>query len=166
MMLPHTYLFRQNLYNDKALQRSQQVDHVKVHFITFIMQAYTRRTRDILARFFENLIECEYELERLRQELAASGLSLIDMFNDIDHDRDSLLSEEDIRLYMNRYGIFTGVSDLKLFVQKIDKNNNGSISLDEFMQWLTPILPQLKLHEKASSNYSLYGLYTLSLIHI
>ena len=96
-------------------------------------------TRDLLKRFLRGFVECEVSIELVRQRiLNKSSLKLDTVFGVIDRDDKGYLTQDDLRSFLKNTNTYPSEKCLKLFFQRLDKNEDSVISYDEFVTGLMP----------------------------
>lgn len=64
---------------------------------------------------------------------------LRDAFELFDEDKDGELTAEEIQKIMNLHGIFPTEEELTEMIEKVDRNSNGTIDYEEFLQMMLGI---------------------------
>jgi len=94
-------------------------------------------------RQFKNIIllhlETEAVVEALRQKLAREeDFNFKEAFERIDYDGDGFLGVLEIRVAMDREGVFVTEKDAQYLVNRFDKDDDLKVSYVEFVQEMTP----------------------------
>lgn len=96
-------------------------------------------TRDMLKRFIRGFVECEVSIELVRQRIInKSGIKLDMAFNVLDKEDKGYVTLDDIRSFLKATNMYPSEKCLKLFYQRLDKDEDSVVSYDEFVTGLSP----------------------------
>ena len=67
-----------------------------------------------------------------------------EIFNYLDKDDEGYLKCEDFQKALNKYGIYTTKNELNSLVKRYDRDEDGRVSLKEFLNEINPKSPEKK----------------------
>ena len=104
---------------------------------------FSEETNYRLGKLLKIHLESEGFCENLRQGITSKpGFSIYDTFKQLDHDQKGFITEKDFQLALDPHSELLTPTDLKTLVLRYDLNNDGKISYSEFLEEITPKLPQ------------------------
>jgi hypothetical protein len=96
-------------------------------------------SKTLLITFFKNLIESESELETLKKKLtSASDFSAYELFYRIKKQFLNTGDKEELFQFLYDYKIVSKISEVDLIFERFDKDKDGKISYNEFLQEIIP----------------------------
>mmetsp|Transcript_31612 Transcript_31612/g.28759 ORF Transcript_31612/g.28759 Transcript_31612/m.28759 type:complete len:573 (-) Transcript_31612:843-2561(-) len=105
-------------------------------------EALPYETEWALARELDREINYIRKIELLKEDLVARyDFSNIEAFKLIDSERAGVIDFDNFYLFMKRNGIFVSESDYLSLLRRTDRDDDGRISYEEFVESLTPINP-------------------------
>jgi len=97
-------------------------------------------TRELLKRFLRGFVECEVSIELVRQRIInKTSIKLNAAFNAIDKQDKGYVTLDDVRFFLRETNTYPSDKCLRLFWQRLDKNEDGVVSYDEFITGLSPL---------------------------
>jgi len=85
-------------------------------------------------------VECEVSVELVRQRIINKNSIKLDMaFTHVAKEDKGYCTIEDIRSFLKQTNLYPSDKGTKLFFQRLDKNEDGVISYDEFITGLSPL---------------------------
>mmetsp|Transcript_17367 Transcript_17367/g.31340 ORF Transcript_17367/g.31340 Transcript_17367/m.31340 type:complete len:526 (-) Transcript_17367:5392-6969(-) len=103
---------------------------------------FSEMTVQLIGRVLRLHLDEEAKIEKKRQELyRGSRVNLHKVFSDIDSNRDSYLTTEELKQVLSANRIEASELDLKSLVQRYDSDKDGRVSYIEFVQEVTPKSP-------------------------
>ena len=104
--------------------------------------------------FFKRIIEYEYQLEKLKQELYfRPDFNIFDLFNFIDRENKGYLTNIDLENGFSEMNIEISGKGNRLFFKKFDKANFLKLKFIDFSKAFIPILMNSQaLNERRSIN--------------
>ena len=102
-------------------------------------KGFSQETKEKIISVFNTIIEGENSNDKIRNELnLIPGFNSFDLFNLIKKNFCTGIYKEDIIDFMEKNGKFLQPFETKLLIDKLDKDNDGIISYNEFMIELMP----------------------------
>jgi hypothetical protein len=96
-------------------------------------------SKTLLITFFKNLIESESELETMKKKLtSASDFSAYELFYRIKKQFLNTGDKEELFQFLYDYKIVSKISEVDLIFERFDKDKDGKISYNEFLQEIIP----------------------------
>lgn len=83
------------------------------------------------------MLECECAIEDLRVSLQKKKTPLASLFSTLDVQRDGFITSEDFIKFLIKSDISSTKSDVKLLIQRFDRDCEGTITREEFIRELT-----------------------------
>eukprot|EP00347_Sterkiella_histriomuscorum_P013526 403364375 len=100
---------------------------------------FSKETRDFLRRGIRGLVDCEVSIELIKQRLYNKiRLNCESAFHQIDQRGKGMVTIDDLRDYLKSANVFAVEKELQLLFQRIDKDENGIITLPEFVSGISP----------------------------
>jgi Ca2+-binding EF-hand superfamily protein len=98
-------------------------------------------TRNCLKKFLRGFVECEVSVELIRQRIMNKLRIKPDLaFSACDKDSKGVLTVDDIRNFCKANNMYPIERDLRLMFQRLDKDEDGVLTYQEFVQGLKPFL--------------------------
>ena len=105
------------------------------------LRIFSIETIDEITRMLRLQLHCENVAESLRREITLKKwINLYEVFEEIDRDRDGVISIGELQDIMKTYGEFPSIADLELLIERYDKDLDRKISYSEFIEEITPKL--------------------------
>lgn len=96
-------------------------------------------TRELVKRFMRGLVECEVSVELVRQRIINKCNIKADMaFGELDRDDKGYITQDDIRAFLKQSNMYPSEKSLKLLYHRLDKDEDGVVTYDEFVTGITP----------------------------
>ena len=97
-------------------------------------------TRQLIKRFIRGFIECEVSVELVRQRIINKNQIKLDMaFSHVDKEDKGYCTSDDLRNFLKQTNLYPSEKCMKLFLQRLDINEDNVISYDEFVTGLSPL---------------------------
>ena len=97
------------------------------------------QTRELLKRFLRGFVECEVSIELVRQRIINKSAIKLDMaFGQVDTQDKGYITADDLNKFLKAANMYPSEKCLKLFFQRLDKDEDSVISYDEFVTGLSP----------------------------
>ena len=101
----------------------------------------SRDTIYLLKQLFDSLIRNETYSECLRQRLnSKSKFSSYKAFKAVDRNRNGFIGIEDFKELLNENGFYACQKELLGLMNRFDKNQDGRISYNEFVEEIRPTI--------------------------
>ena len=98
-------------------------------------------TIDEITRIIRLQLRCENVAESLRRQITLQKwINLYEVFQEIDRDRDGLISIGELQDIMKNYGEFPSIAELEMLIERYDKDFDRKVSYSEFIEEITPKL--------------------------
>lgn len=105
------------------------------------LRVFSLETLDCIIRILKLLLISENAYENLRKQLARKKwINLYEVFQDIDQDKDGLISMAELQDVMRRFKSFPSIEELEALVEHYDRDFDRRISYPEFIEEVTPKL--------------------------
>lgn len=105
------------------------------------LRVFSLDTLDIIIKILKLLLISESSFENLRKHLARKKwINLYEVFQDIDQDKDGLISIAELQDIMRRFKSFPSIDELESLIEIYDKDFDRRISYSEFIEEVTPKL--------------------------
>eukprot|EP00828_Plagiopyla_frontata_P020355 TRINITY_DN26020_c0_g1_i1.p2 TRINITY_DN26020_c0_g1~~TRINITY_DN26020_c0_g1_i1.p2 ORF type:complete len:122 (+),score=14.95 TRINITY_DN26020_c0_g1_i1:103-468(+) len=99
-------------------------------------------TRDLLKNFFNQVFNTETTLDMFREQLQLRPMfNLYEAFKSLDLDQDGVINYEELKIMLTNYGIYTTENDMLNLFGRFDKDKDGKIKYQEFVQEVVPKQP-------------------------
>ena len=92
-----------------------------------------------LVKFIKKFAEIEAKIEDLRVRISKRNFKLEDAFKAIDIKEQGFIDLEELEQVLTYHGVFPTEKDLKNIVNKIDTDNDGKLSVQEFIKGFSPV---------------------------
>ena len=103
---------------------------------------FAQDTRDLFLSLFRIHFQNEDAAELLRKRIARRpDFNVHDAFLTIDREGNGFLSKFEMRNFLAENGIFPTENEIAMLVDRYDRNRDGRISYEEFMEELIPKTP-------------------------
>ena len=110
-----------------------------------LAQIFQKNTRLALKNFFKGFVECEVNLEHIRQKVSNKcEISSRTAFEALDENERGYLIHDDFVRFLTKMNMYPAEKNLKLVIERFDKDENGVIDFDEFDASIKPVLSGVK----------------------
>lgn len=94
---------------------------------------------DTLAELLYNTSEAEFKLDLIRDDLISAGVqNLQEIFAQIAATNGQVVTIVDLENFLRKHNVFISGNDTQLLFAKMDKNENTTISYQEFQDTIFP----------------------------
>lgn len=117
-----------------------QRKHKYLHFTDIPKKDYfTERTREAFFNVFRAHFEIEEKIELSKKRLTRKPtFNIHDAFSTVDYYKNGKLTIDDLKRLMQRNGFHPTDTELALLSRRLDRNQNGFITYQEFMDEVLP----------------------------
>ncbi|OMJ77591.1 hypothetical protein SteCoe_22800 [Stentor coeruleus] len=106
-------------------------------------KVFSRDTTELFLQTFRLIFDAESLAERVRQRLSRiPEFNLHQAFVAVDKNRNGFITIDEFQSILQNNGIFATNGDLKNLLQKYDKDKDGRVSYNEFVEEVTPKSPK------------------------
>lgn len=136
-----SYFEFQNLFLPKHGFYNKSIIGRKASMCKERFRAFSANTLEDVICLLKLLLRSENYAESLRRKIAQKPwINLYNVFQDIDKDKDGVLSPFDLQEIFDDYNLKCDLEDIKSFIERYSKNSHSLISYSDFIQELTPKL--------------------------
>ena len=97
-------------------------------------------TRELLKKFLRGFVECEVSIELVRQRIVnKTNLKIDTCFSQVDKQDKGYITLDDLRTFLKATNMYPSEKCMRLFFQRLDKNEDNVLSYDEFITGLSPM---------------------------
>ncbi|CDW89806.1 ef hand family protein [Stylonychia lemnae] len=102
---------------------------------------FSNETKDFLKRTIRGLVDCEVSIELIKQKIYQKlRLNCESAFQQIDRRGKGMVTIDDLRNYLKSGNVFAVEKELSLLFTRLDKDENGVITLPEFVAGISPFM--------------------------
>ena len=128
----------ENLHLRESPKRKKPIEKNYSNF-SLNLNNFCNSPNEILLQFFNNIIQTEIDIEKLKINLTLqSDFTIENGFKLFNINNRNFITENDFEIGLNRINLFPNNNELKLLIKKYDLNNNGFLLFSDVFDMLIP----------------------------
>ena len=128
----------ENLHLRESPKRKKPIEKNYSNF-SLNLTNFCNSPNEILLQFFNNIIQTEIDIEKLKINLTLqSDFTIENGFKLFNINNRNFITENDFEIGLNRINLFPSNNELKLLIKKYDLNNNGFLLFSDVFDMLIP----------------------------
>ena len=129
----------ENLHLRESPKRKNPIKKNYTNFSLNLNNNFCNSPKEILLQFFNNIIQTEIDIEKLKINLTLqSDFTIENGFKLFNINNRNFITENDFEIGLNKINLFPNNNELKLLIKKYDLNNNGFLLFSDVFDMLIP----------------------------